>query len=204
MYKILLPRTIVFILMVLATASCATSKPIGEWRSENFTGKLDSFLIIGATSNSERRYLFESKFVEALAASNITALTSYKLIADTRELSRETVEAAIEGKNVDAVLVTRLAGVKAEEVYRLPTSYDHYSSYDGYYDNALQETNSGYYSEYNLLSLETNVYDVASRELVWSMQSEAIDASERGKIIESQIQLTIDTLRRHGMIGPSP
>ena len=35
---------------------------------------------------------------------------------------------------------------------------------------------AGYYRKYQVLMLETNLYDTATQQLIWSMQSESIDA----------------------------
>ena len=196
-----LPCTITIALVALALTACASNKPIGEWRNQSFTGVVDNILIIGVSSNSERRYTFENKFVAALAANNTRAIASYKILDSSLNLRREIIEKTIEGQQVGAVLITRLVGVRAQEVYSLPDDYDYQRSFYGYYDNALQETNRGTYTERTLLTLETSLYDTASGELIWSMQSERMDASTPRKNIEAQIKLTTETLLNQGLIA---
>ena len=70
-----------------------------------------------------------------------------------------------------------------------------------FYDNALQQSSDGYHEQFNVFTLETNLYDTASGELVWSMQSEIMDASRPRHVIEDQIRLTIDTMKSQGLIG---
>lgn len=200
----MMSRTITLVFTIFAITACATTKPGREWRNEQFSGQLDNILIIGVTSRPTRRRLFEDKFVEALAAHGIGAVPGYSLLSSSLHLSREVVEQAIAGQDLGAVLVTRLVGVKQKEVYRLPTDYAYHRSYDSFYDNALQETNRGYYEKYKILALETNLYDTASGELVWSMQSEMIDASQPRQMIEGQIELTINTLVRRGLVAAKP
>jgi hypothetical protein len=65
----------------------------------------------------------------------------------------------------------------------------------------LQLANDGYTEQYRTVVLETNLYDIASRELVWSMQSKTMDASRPRTVIEDQIKLTISTLAKRGLIG---
>ena len=197
-------RSIAITFAVFLMAGCATSKTVGEWRSESFSGQVNNILIIGVTSRSTRRRVFEDKFVEGLAAGGTTAVPSYRLLESSLYLTRDVIERAIEGQNLGAVLVTRLAGVKEEEHYRLPASYDHERGYFGYYDHAWQETNTGYYSEYKIFTLETNLYDTTSGELIWSMQSETMDSSKPRQIIEDQIALTIKTLAKRGLIPAGP
>lgn len=186
---------------LLALSACATTKPVGEWRNENFSGRIDNFLVIGVTSRHELRYAFEQKFAESLATVGASGTASFRLIPSTRRLTREDVEAAIRERDFTGVLVTRLVGAKTKETYKLPSEYDHERGYFGYYDHAWQETNDGYYAQYRILTLQTNLYDVASGELVWSMKSEVVDASQPRDVVDDQIELTIKTLARRGLIA---
>ncbi len=61
--------------------------------------------------------------------------------------------------------------------------------------------NDGHTEQYRTVVLETNLYDIASRELVWSMQSKTMDDSQPRNAIEDQIKLTISTLAKRGLIG---
>jgi hypothetical protein len=110
------------------------------------------------------------------------------------------VEAAIVGQDLDAVLVTRLAGVDDVEEYQPPTSFTHYSSYHRYYSHSMRYSSPGYYRKYQVLMLETNLYDTATKQLIWSMQSESIDASAPQKVIDGQIALTIKRLVARGLV----
>ncbi len=194
-------KTITLALTALVIAACANTRPVGEWSKEDFSGKLNNILIIGVTSRSTRRRVFEDKFVEGLAALKVNATPSYELIESSLYLSRKVVEKAIEGQDMGAVLVTRLAGVNEKEVYRAPDNQNENLSYFSYYDKAWQQSNDGYYEQYRVVTLETNLYDTRSGELVWSMQSETIDASKPRQFIEDQIRLTINTLAKRGLIG---
>lgn len=195
----------IFRLLVLAPllslSACATTKPVGEWRNENFAGRIDNFLVIGVTSRHELRYAFEQKFAESLAAIGASGTESFRLIPSTRRLTREDVEAAIRERDFAGVLVTRLVGAESKEVYKLPSDYDYERGYFGYYDHAWQETNDGYYAQYRTLTLQTNLYEVASGDLVWSMKSEVVDASQPHEVVDDQIELTIKTLARRGLIA---
>ncbi|MCP4472397.1 MAG: hypothetical protein GY815_17265 [Gammaproteobacteria bacterium] len=193
-------KTITLALTTIVITACANTRPVGEWSNESFSGKLNNILIIGITSRSTRRRVFEDKFVEGLTALKVNATPSYKLIESSLYLSRAVVENAIKGQDIGAVLVTRLAGIKGKEVYRHPDNQDENLSYFSYYDKALQQSNDGYYDQYRILTLETNLYDTKSGELVWSMQSETIDASQPRDVIEDQIELTIYKLAKRELI----
>jgi len=93
-----LQHSIILALVALVVSACSSSKPIGEWRSDNFSGTLDNFLIIGVTSQSARRRVFEDTFVGGFATLKVSATPSYKLLESSLELDREIVTKAIRGK----------------------------------------------------------------------------------------------------------
>ena len=137
-------------------------------------------------------------------ARGISATPSYKLVKTAQELSRETVVSAIEGKNIDAVLVTRLAAIEEAEVFRKPANYDYERDYITYTDHVLRKSTPAYYDAYRVLTLETALFDTATAELVCKMQSEAIEASRSNNEIAELIDMTIRTLEKQKLIAPAP
>jgi hypothetical protein len=193
-------KTLLAALIAATLAACASTKPTAEWINESYSGQVSHVLIIGATRRNERRREFESQFVNALEARGVSATASYKLLPTADELTRESVEAAIRGKDIDAVLVTRLAAIKSADVVRRPANYDYDRDYITYYDHSLRRSSPVYDDEYRVLGLETNLYDVASTELIWKMQSQAITGSRQGEVIATQIELTIKALQKRKLI----
>lgn len=182
--------------------ACAAAKPVGEWRDESYSGRIDHILIIGVTARNERRRAFETSFVDALTARGIAAKPSYRLLTSSLNLTRESVEQAIQGENIGGVLITRLAGVRQAEVISQPSGYDGNDDYFTHYNLKAGETTQAYYDEHRVLTLETSLYDAVTGVLVWKMQSEAIDASRPRDVIEAQVELTISTLLKRGLIAP--
>ena len=197
-------RSITLILTALTLTACASSPPVTQWRSESFSGKVDDILIIGVSTNADRRFTFETSFVETLAANNTRAIPSRDLLRTSINLRREIVEKAIEGQQVGAVLITRVVGTKEKETYHLPDGYDYQASDDGYYDVALQETNKGYYADEKLLILESRLFDATSGEMIWSMHSGATANDKPRDIIKQLIQLTTGNLASSGLISTKP
>jgi hypothetical protein len=200
MCRAMFSRIFLMILSATLVAGCASTNSVMEWQDEAWSGKLDNILVIAAVEDNAHRRSIEDAYVEEFAAISVGATPGYTLISSTTALSRETVEAAIAGQDLDAVLVTRLAGVDEVEEYQPPNSYAHYRSYHGYYSHSMRYSNPGYYRKYQVLMLETNLYDTATRELIWSMQSESLDASAPQKVIDGQIALTIKRMVARGLV----
>ena len=193
-------------LLVAAVAlftGCATVEPLGEWREPTFSGQIDNVLVIGVTSRSTRRRVYEDKFVEALGAVGVSGTPSYQLITSTMKLSRETVVDAVRRQNLNGVLVTRIVGIKEKQAYSNPEDPEHQRNYLSYYDNAWQQEDSGYHRQYRNFTLETSLYDAGSRAMVWSMRSVVLDASQPRHVIEEQILLAVRSMADAGLLPGS-
>ena len=200
MPRVVLPRILMPIAIAILISACATTRAVTEWQDDTYTGSLDSLLVIAAVEDGARRRNVEDAYVEEFGVVGIAAAPAYALMGGDSSLSRETVEAAIEGRDIDAVLVTRLLGVEELEQYQPPTQFEHYRSYHRYYSHSLRYSSPGYYRKYKLLSLETTLYDSATGKLVWSMQSESIDPQAPQDLIDAQIELTVERLGSRGLL----
>ena len=183
----------------LLLSACAT-RPTAEWQDSNYTGPIRNVLIIGVSDRETSRRIFEETFVSELDTLNVAATASATLMAADEKISKETVQAAIEGKSIDTVLVTRLLGVEERESYHQPTSTRYYGNYYSYYSQSWNYAYSGYYRKYQVLKLETNVYDVKTEKLVWSMQSESVDPQSTTQVIKDQIKLVIKALSERELL----
>ncbi len=195
--------TFVLALTALIISACAT-KPTAVWQEPSFTGSVDNILIIGVSESDSSRRLFEDTFVRDLSALQINSISSYKILPEVKNLTRENIESAIDGEKIDAVLVTQLLGIEDAEVYHPPVYYPYSRSYYGYYSHSMARAAPGYYAKYRIFKLETSLYDTATQKLIWSMQSDSIDHSTPQNATEKQIKLTIDTLAKHKLIVAKP
>lgn len=197
----LLIRILLLTVCALAAGACSTARPVVEWQDETFVGQLNRPLVIAVVEEKATRRAVEDAYVARFAELSIAATAGYGPLPETATLSRETVEAALDGSGIDAVLVTRLIGVEEVEEYYPPTYYDYYGSYDRYFLHTLPRSNPGYYRRYRLLKLETTLYDTRSGKLVWSMQSESMDSPAPQDIIKGQVELTVKRLAARGLVA---
>ena len=191
--------------MTALLAACAI-KPLVEWRDSNFSGTVDNILIIGVSDQPVVRRLFEDTFVKELAALGVSAKSSYQVLTDEQISSRDTLEAAIRAQSMDSVLVTRVIGVEEINTYTPPTYTPsnfnrHYRDYHSYFNHAVQVATPGYWDKYDVLKLESNLYDSASQQLIWSVQSESFDPRSATQLIDDQITVAIKSLRKTGLIS---
>ena len=198
----------VFAMIVLLTACAA--KPLVEWRDSDFSGTVDNILIIGVSDQPVVRRLFEDTFVKELAALGVSAKSSYQLLTDEQIASKDALEAAIRAQSMDSVLVARVIGVEEISTYTPPTyTYTYtpsslnpyYRDYHSYFNHAVRVATPGYWDKYEVLKLESNLYDSASQQLIWSVQSESFDPRSATQLIDDQITVAIKSLRNTGLIS---
>lgn len=188
--------------------SCSNTKLTSVWMDKEIAGtSFNHILVIGISDQELNRRLFEETFTTDLNKAGIESEVSYNILPKGTKINRETVSAAIKGKNIDAVLVTHLVAVDKETIYRENMNYrPSYGYYNGLYDyypyvnGYVQQP--GYYTTADVVTLETNLYEVKSEKLVWSAHSRSFAPDSAKEVIDSLVKLVIKDLEEKGLIKP--
>ncbi|VAW52759.1 hypothetical protein MNBD_GAMMA05-547 [hydrothermal vent metagenome] len=190
----------------LFLSSCANTKISQSWVEPNHKKAYNDILVIGIAESQQNRRAYESYFVEELQTVGVEGEASYKLVKDSK-IDREIVTKAIKGLEIDAVIVTHLVGVDEETVYR--PSMDYMPMYGGGYYGGLYSYyphvntyvhRPGYYTTHETYTLETNLYDVESEELVWSARSRTFAPESVDEVITDLTKLLIKDLSEKNLI----
>lgn len=200
-------RLVLAFAVTVMLMACAI-KPLAEWRDGEFKGRVDNILVIGVSDQAVVRRLFEDAFVKELADLGVSAKSSYRVLTDEQISSKDALDAAIKEQSMDAVLVTRVVGVEEIETYTPPTytykpsAFDrHYRDYHSYFNHAVRVATPGYWDKYEVLKLESNLYDSTSQQLIWSILSESFDPRSAKQMIDDQITIALKSLRKTGLIS---
>ena len=194
----------------IVLVSCANTKISQSWVEPDNTKSYKDLLIIGIGESEQNRRAYEGYFVEELGSHGIEAVTSYKLIKSDEKIDRETVTNAVKGMGIDGVIVTHMVAVEEETVYRSTGGYGGYGmGYGGGYYGGLYSyyphVNSyvhdpGYYDTLETYTLETNLYDIESEELVWSARSQTFAPESVDEVIVDLTKLLINDLEDKNLI----
>jgi len=208
-----LTKTAVLISLFTVLASCANTKISQSWVEPDNKKSFNDILIIGISESEQNRRAYESYFVDELKNIGIEGEASYKLIKSDEKINRETVTKAIKGLGIDAVLTTHVAAVDEETIYRPSTGYvygggygagyggGYYGGLYSYYPHVNTYVNQpGYYSTHETYTIETNLYDVESEELVWSARSRTFSPESVDETIVDLTKLLIDDLKAKNLI----
>ena len=183
----------VLLLMTLVACNKAASTSFSQsYRNPGYEQTVfKQVLVIAVTQDEESRKTFEDALASAIAGQGGTAAPSYTVLPDSSQVSEEQLYAVIRTSGVDGVLLTRLLSVDKSSEYTPPKKYNNpqtryypagpgwgygYGGYYGFYGTTYAEVHSpGYFDTSTTLTLESNLYSVATNELVWTGRSETID-----------------------------
>ena len=202
--------TLVLTTSLFALTACVSSTQLIEsWHDEAFTGhaKLESVLVLGVFEDDTQRRAFESKFVELVSASGKQAIAGYTLMPNEEDYDDEQdIVAAVSKANADAVLITSYKGTDKQERY-VPPSVDYapamaYGGYYGsYYGSSYRRVYSpGYTVTDTVVSLETRVYAVSPKKLVWAGNTKSVNSSSPEKVTEELVKIVVDDMREAGLV----
>jgi hypothetical protein len=204
-----LSYAILFVIALAAIAGCqktTTTIPL-SWRNPTYeAGSFRKLFVIGVGEDDARRRSFEDQLARALALEGAAAQASWGHLPQSTQLTEEQIRGAIEGGDFDGVLITRLLGVDQSEEYvppsthAVPTSYYGYGYY-GYYGTSYEVVHTpGYYKTNTTFRLETNLYSVATGDLVWSGQSATINPESLSDVIDSMTAAVAKKLKAEKLI----
>jgi len=199
--RIILAAACLFIL-----ASCAQTKLTSTWMDEARVGQSFShILIIGISDKEHNRRLFEEVFTKQLTAAGVESEVSYVILPKGIEISRDTVTAAIKGRNIDAVVVTHMVDIEKVTTYHQSMNYranqGYHNNMYGYYPRVHGYVyEPGYYTQHDVVTLETNLYEISSEKLVWSTHSRTFAPDTALEVVDELVGLVIKDLAEKGLI----
>lgn len=191
----------------LILSACANTKISQSWVEPDNSRSYDDLLIIGIGESEQNRRAYESHFVESLRGYGTEAEASYKMIKSNEKIDRDSVGKAIKGSEINGVIVTHMVAVDEETIYR--PSMDYMPMYGGGYYGGLYSyyphvnsyvTRPGYYTTHETYTLETNLYDVESEELIWSARSRTFSPESVQEVIVDLTKLLINDMDEKGLL----
>jgi hypothetical protein len=192
----------VFGVFLFLIVGCSAPKVTDSWMDDAYiNSKVKKVLIIGAAKKITFRNLFEGMVVEQLSQKGIDAVPSYTLIQPNKMLSKRVILKTVEKHNIDTVMITVLADRKEKtKSYSTQTGnyYNYYSTVYGVYGKPPRAKSASSY-EVPVLVLKTNLYDVMTEKLIWSITSES-EFQYNIDSMESAIELIMESLDKDGLI----
>ena len=198
-------KRLMAIVLVLALSACATNTRItNSWRDADYAGgRFQRVLVMGFGEDGANRRIFEDQFVRTLQAAGVTAIASYSLVSGLSESDLPAVKEAVARAGVDSVLTTRLVGVdKRIAVYPSQPMLYPYVGYRrgfyGYYSSVMVAPPTTY--NYEIVTLETNLWQVVGEHLIWSGTTESFAPSDAREASSTFADVIVKALRGQGFL----
>ena len=207
-------------LLLVGSAACksTTATHISQsFRNPGFEETVfRKLFVMGVGKDQEQRVAFEDAFAAALLREGGGAEASWRTLPESTLLSEERIHAALEQGRFDGVLITRLLSVDKNTTYTPPKRYSRprtnfyqpatawgmgFGGFYGFYGTTFTEVHKpGYFETSKTVRLETNLYTVATNDLVWTAQSETIDPKSISDLLASMTAAVAKRLKTEGLI----
>jgi hypothetical protein len=209
-------QLLLLIAAALLFATCSSQKETtGVWvnKEKIQPGKTyNKIFVVVVTADVEIRTRLETDLVEAITSKGRQAVRSIDLIphdlANPKPPSKEEVVSKVKASNCDAVFVASLMD-KAEDIRYTPSKstysvmpyYSLVGNYYGYYSQVYTTSyQPGYYSNDKQYFVQSNFYDAASEEIMWSVQSEVFNPSSLSKFSKSYMATLVKQLEKSKLL----
>ncbi len=200
------------LLFSMILASCSNTKFTKQWVAEDFDEQpYDDILVLVVADKMGNRQDAEDYIVQKLDEAGINAMQSYDILPKTETIDAEAVDKAIDGLQLDAVIVMFATGITEEE-YFVPArrfgvysgygyGHAHYGSFYDYYPHAFTYVYiPGYDNTHYVVTLETSLFDLDSAKMIWSGQSNTFAPESVDDVIHNITVLTINELKKKKII----
>jgi hypothetical protein len=202
----------VVLLLVIICIACSTSKITSTWKAENVNTTAYSKLMVLALTNEVERSLqtnMENHLVSDLKNLGYNAVSSLREYGPKAfdKLDEPAALDKLKNSGVDAVLTIVLLDKSRERSY-VP-GHIFYSPY-GYYYNRFWGYRTtlyhriyepGYYVTDTKYFWESNLYDMGTQKLIYSVQTQSFDPSNTETLGHEYGQLIVNRMQQEGVLS---
>jgi hypothetical protein len=197
-----IPVLAVFVLV----AGCASTTLQSEWRDPGYSaGPFKKIFVIGlAARDVTARRVFEDVMVSKLNAAGVQAVPEWQYLKGEGQAPEGVVSSAVDSTGADAVLMARLVAIDKQidvsPVVVPGPGYGWYGPYAGWY--------SGWYAmpqvrQYDVVYVETTLFDQKTKRLVWSATSKTVDPASIQQEAPGFADTIIAAMQKAGVL-PAP
>ena len=201
--------------------SCSSSKEatsmevIGSWvNKEQVQGaKANSVFIVVLTQNMATRSLMERDLAAAATSHGIKPVPSLSVLTPVTGVPDSVIMEAfvrqVNKSGCNTVLLVSLLDSRNDTkyvpsssyTYNPYSSYGYYGMYPTYYATTFNTISTpGYYVTNNTYYIESNLYDVASQKILFSIQTKAVNPDDIDKASKKFTATLIEEIKNNGML----
>ena len=154
-----------------------------------------------ATTDESMRRSVEDELVMKFP----NATPSYRIVPNAADVNKETILQHMRTAGFDGAVVMRVTEVKDKVNYYPGTYWGPGYGFAGYWGSSwAYPYDPGYVSTTQIVTVETNIYNLRDDKLVFATRSETADPSSVGKLIRSVMRHINEELKKNGMMASAP
>ncbi|WP_222846699.1 hypothetical protein [Chitinolyticbacter meiyuanensis] len=194
-------RMLSMLAAMLLLAGCASTRVTNHWRDPQFAGPPPQrVLVVGISESESGRRVFEDSFVNTLLAAGTPARASYPQLPQTGAIPKAQLVEAIRASQSQAVLVTRLLKTERQVDVIPGAPMPVMGGFYGWYGSAWA-TMPPTITQYDVVTLETTLWDVKAEKAIWSGQSEGFAPTDIAKFSTGLAQQLIKQMQQDGVLA---
>lgn len=194
-------QRMILLFVSLFVVSCASTSITQRWTKTEQHKPYNHLMIIGISDSQQTRQIYEKHFVAELNKRNMMATPSYTRISSKQKINQQTVIKAVQGTDIDAVLVTYLVSADSKmKIHDSPIN----TGYSGNVENNMISdtlvSSRGRSRSTEVVGLKNDLYDAQSKTMVWSLQTKTVGPESIDDVVIEVTELLINALQADNLL----
>jgi hypothetical protein len=196
----------------LLVSGCApATKLTNAWVDPTYKGPpFENLLVLGISKNPGVRRTFEDEFSAKLRAAGVKkAVPGYTVLPESGKVPTPVLEGILKKMGADGAIVARVLDVDRRTAYSpgyvtVIPSVGYARGFYGFYGSAIAVSTPPTPYQYEIVVVETSLWQTRDATLVWSATTQTTDPGELRKEIAGYADIIIGALRERDLIGAAP
>lgn len=204
-------KWIIAVIAMFTIISCNSTQVISSYKNEKVAAKdYKKILVLGIFQPKERslRHETEIQLVNRLKNEGYNAVSAMDDFGPKafEKVSEDQLAAQLKNSGYDAVITTALLDKKKDKSYqqgntRLQPIGVYYNRFGRYYSTVYDRVyEPGYYTTSTDYFLESNLYDIDTGDLVYSVQTKSYDPSSATSLASENSKKIVKDLKDKGVL----
>jgi hypothetical protein len=168
-----------------------------SWSDPNYGGgPFRKIMVVGVSATPANRRTFEDIFSARLKAIGVDAVRSYDVLPGSGMIPQPEFDIAVRQSGADGLLMVHVKAIDTKtQITSVPAPVA-----TGYYGAYMGWTSVPQVTQYDLATVETNVFDVKSDRLVWTGITETFNPSSVAAETPGFADVIIKALTDRGLL----
>jgi hypothetical protein len=205
------PQALLIALVSWLVSGCAPATTLtNAWLDSAYKGPpFRNLLVLGISKNVGERRIFEDEFSAKLRAAGVKAVPGYTVLPESGKVENSVLEGVLKKMGADGAIVARVLNVDRRTAYSpgyvtVIPSVGYARGFYGFYGSAIAVETPPTPYQYDVVVVETSLWQTRNATLVWSATTHTTDPGELRKEIAGYADIIIGALRERDLIGAAP